>query len=359
MSSDHPFHPDNVIPFDGSSDGIEQKRNLFEVQSCAEFAILQTDLWHIKGMIPKASLIEIYGAPGCGKTFAALDIGMSIARGLPLFCDKKVRQGRVVYICAEAPSGFRNRILAYALHHNIPLTDISYFQIISDAPDFLRPEKGHAKAVAVRIGRADIIFVDTLARTMPGGEESGSRDMGMVIAACQELHELTGATIVLIHHSGKNQDNGARGWSGLLGAVDAEIKVEKINNDHQLTITKQKDGEAGAKFGFALNPVSLGTDEDGDPITSCVFEPSNVLISTKKQETFGLIEKLIMECFDEFHQVSVEMGDLKPRVISRMERGEKERDLRPQKFSRAFDTLREKGKFDLNNMIVSRTFQPT
>jgi hypothetical protein len=86
---------------------------------------------------------------------------------------------------------------------------------------------------------------------------------------------MTGALVLLVHHSGKDASRGARGWSGTRAAADVEIEVSKNDCDHAATITKMKDGEDGRAFGFKLLPILLGHDEDGDEITSCIVSPSD------------------------------------------------------------------------------------
>jgi hypothetical protein len=49
-------------------------------------------------------------------------------------------------------------------------------------------------------------------------------------------------------------------------------------------VAKQRDGEDGLQFGFRLEVVEIGHDEDGDPVTSCVAVPSEA-VSTKKPIT--------------------------------------------------------------------------
>ena len=76
--------------------------------------------------------------------------------------------------------------------------------------------------------------------------------------------------VLLIHHSGKNAAMGARGWSGLRAACDAEIEVVREATGRYMRLTKSKDGEDGLEWGFDLKVVQVGVDDDGDPITSCV-----------------------------------------------------------------------------------------
>ena len=52
--------------------------------------------------------------------------------------------------------------------------------------------------------RPALIIVDTLARCMVGGDENSAKDMGLFIAHADALRKETGATVLIIHHTGKN-----------------------------------------------------------------------------------------------------------------------------------------------------------
>jgi len=79
--------------------------------------------------------------------------------------------------------------------------------------------------------------------------------------------------VLIVHHSGKNQNAGARGSSALLGAIDTELQI----SDNRVTASKQRDVEIGAPIGFKLVPVVVGLDSDGDEMTSCVVEPDSIV----------------------------------------------------------------------------------
>lgn len=341
----------NVIPFDGCSDGA--KPPLFKVQSCADFAVLKTNGWLIKGVIPRAELVVGFGAPGSGKTFAFLDMAMAIALDKGEWFQNKVVPGRVIYLCAESPYGFKNRLLAYAQNANLPLGDIINLGIIEDAPNFLQPDD--AKAIAVQIGKADVIVIDTLSRTMIGGDENTAKDMGQIVSQCKQLHALTGATIILIHHSGKQVENGARGSSVLLGAADAEIRIEQLGIDHTITITKQKDGEAGKSWGFTLKQIVIGEDDDGDEITSCVVEQSSVIITKKtKKEKLGGVQKIIMDALEKMPENPVMVDDLLALSMANMPFDSTKKDERRKRFFHSLETLQENGLVSLTNNFVYR-----
>jgi hypothetical protein len=62
----------------------------------------------------------------------------------------------------------------------------------------------------------------------------------------------------------------------LTGAVEVQLKVERAG-DLQVLVTVQfaKDFPEGAEIASRLESVELGTDEDGDPVTSLIVLPTD------------------------------------------------------------------------------------
>lgn len=266
----------------------------FHVQPVAEFASGAPTKWIVKNVLPQADLAVVYGETGSGKTFFMIDLVCSIALGQP-WRDKKVKQSRVVYIVAEGSGGFRNRLKAYAEHHGVDLNDLD-IGVIGDAPNFMMISDMKALIASIRLyGDVDLIIVDTLAQSMPGGNENSGEDVGKVLSHCKALNKALGALVVLVHHSGKDATRGARGWSGLKAAADAEIEVNRCDEQRSVKTSKLKDGKDGIEYGFKLNTIVLGKDEDGDDITSCVLEHTDYSpIVTKKEAVKGSKAQLIM-----------------------------------------------------------------
>ena len=75
-----------------------------------------------------------------------------------------------------------------------------------------------------------------------------------------------------MHHVGKIDTTTPRGWSGLHGANDVEIRVTGITGTRTGEITKMKDGDGfGFRFQFELEQTTVGIDEeDASPVTTCV-----------------------------------------------------------------------------------------
>ena len=129
-----------------------------------------------------------------------------------------------------------------------------------------------------------MVVLDTLSRAIPGSDENDSKTMGLIVSAAKLLQELIGGLVLLIHHTGKDSSKGMRGHSSLYAALDCAIEVKRHGNQREWIVSKSKDGEDGASHTFKLEAVTLGIDDDGDPITSCVVveNPSEQATGKKK-----------------------------------------------------------------------------
>lgn len=243
----------------------------FPIYQAGALASQPSTEWIIKGILPAADLCVLYGASGSGKSFVALNMAAAIALGLT-WRGRKVRKGRVVIIAAEGAGGYGKRIKALCRQFGVDPRTID-IGVMTAAPDLMKQDDiAELVASIMASGGADLIIIDTLAQTTPGANENSGEDMGLAINHCRTLRVSTGATIMVIHHAGKDLHRGARGWSGIRAAADSEIEVtrDEETNERAIRITKQKDGEDGMVLGFELDTVLVGMDMDGDDETSCV-----------------------------------------------------------------------------------------
>jgi hypothetical protein len=224
----------------------------------------------IKGILLRASYAETFGAPGEGKTFVALDQAYHVAADRE-WMNRKVHTGPVLYLAYEGRGGMVKR--AKALRQKYGDKDVPLY--IVGAAFNLREKAGRAElgiVIAQLPAKPVLIVIDTFARALMGGDENSAQDVGAFNAAIAALIESTGACVMIIHHSGKDKNKGARGSSALLGAIDTEIEVD----DGMVMARKQRDIEIADPIGFKLNPLVVGVDEDCDEVTSCVVEPAQV-----------------------------------------------------------------------------------
>jgi hypothetical protein len=234
--------------------------------------------WTTRGLLFPADLGLIYGESRAGKSFLAADLGLAITRGVPFF-DMECRPGPVVYQAGEGQGGLVSRLQAYGERfgvagHDLPFTLLR--QRINLYTDDGAPFIDELRQWAAWYGRPlSAVFIDTFSAATAGANENASEDVSRVLSNGKEIKEATGAAVIFVHHKNAGGTK-ARGHTSLFADADMALDVERDEetNERQFTIRKVKDGEDGKRFGFRLQPVQLGSDDDGKPITSCVIDPA-------------------------------------------------------------------------------------
>ena len=229
----------------------------------------------IRNIIGPGELVVIYGAPKSGKTFLATDLASRVACGMPWF-GHTVKKGFVIYIASEMGARVERRFHAWNRQHEA-LPDFIPIYIIPKVVNFLDEigvERLFATIEQLKPDHAApvLVVVDTLARSMSGGDENAAQDMGKVIAVTDRLRDAYNTATALIHHAGKDRGKGTRGSSALLGAVDCAIYVESSDGYHTAKVEWSRDGEAGMDYAFKLPVFELGQDSEGETVTTCVLE---------------------------------------------------------------------------------------
>ncbi|RKQ57829.1 AAA domain-containing protein [Vogesella indigofera] len=219
--------------------------------------------WLVHAYLEEDTMAVMYGAPGMGKSFLALDMSCCVATGTP-FHGQAVKQGAVFYIAGEGHNGIARRVKAWAQYHGFSGMPEQLF--VSKAPADL-VNGLNAVGVANAIRRLVIatgvmprvIVIDTMARNFIGDENSAA-DVGRFVSNVDMLRRKWRATVVIVHHSGKDSSKGARGSSALKGAVDAEYEVSRPGGGVQLTAHKMKDAENPPDLSFEMIAVPLQED---------------------------------------------------------------------------------------------------
>jgi RecA-family ATPase len=98
-----------------------------------------------------------------------------------------------------------------------------------------------------------IVIIDTWARALVGGDENSQKDAGLAVYACDSIRKSTGATTLVVHHTG-TEGTRERGSTVLRGAADTSIMVahDEMSRYTTVTVKKMKDGEAGHQSVYAL-----------------------------------------------------------------------------------------------------------
>jgi AAA domain/Primase C terminal 2 (PriCT-2) len=325
----------------------EQKTIRYLIEPAHQFAVLEPTPWIIKGLLPRGEFSMLAGQSGDGKSFTALQMAYHVTTGIA-FENRKCHRSRVLYLAAEGSSGMRKRLLAMAKHHDIDLSTLP-LDILRAAPNMLQRTDAIDLAKAMLADRGfgfySLIIVDTFAQVVPGGNENAAEDMGKALANLKGIHQATGATVLVVHHIGKDASKGARGWSGLFAAADSVIEVTRLPGGRMARLAKQKDGEDHIEWGFELTVVELGLDEDGDIITSCVAVPAAMPTGGFIPSAMGSVERVVFDVVSEMaigQNTGIEISAVLDEAIARMEPPDTgKRDTRKSKAKRALLNLSE------------------
>ena len=215
--------------------------------------------WLVDGWLTKHGFAVLYGEPGAGKSFIAIDMALSMAYG-KAWHDCAAQRGAVLYIAGEGVGGLGKRIKAWQAHHKLT-ADVPFY-VLPTAVRFREPDDVERllRTIDSLDTKFSAVFVDTVARALLGGDENSATDMGMFVDACEVVKRHCGCAVVAIHHSGKDAARGMRGSTALLGAVDTSVRVSKLESTVTMATEKQKDAEPADDMAFEMVSVALIDD---------------------------------------------------------------------------------------------------
>jgi len=258
-----------------SSDAAPAIKNLpvaFPLQAFENIGLdVECRNYLVKGLIAGTGLAVIWGPPKCGKSFWAADLGLHIALGWD-YRGHKVQQASVVYAALEGRNGFPARIEAFRRHHGV---DCAPFYLLPASLDLVAKSRELIASIKAQLGEAlpGIVFLDTLNRSLVGSE-SKDEDMARYLAAAESVAQELNCAVVIVHHCGIDGSR-PRGHTSLSAAVESQLKVDRATTGEVVvTVELAKDFAEGTEIVSRLERVELGTDADGDPITSLVVLPT-------------------------------------------------------------------------------------
>lgn len=253
----------------------------------------------VEGVIGRNAMGVLYGDSNTGKTFVAIDLGCAIARGIP-WMGRRVEKGMVVYLATESPASVRTRLRAYQKHHGCRVPDF----VVVTTPVNLFRSSADTNAVIKLIReletehgvKCELIIGDTLARLAAGANENSGDDMTIVLQNLDRIRAEVNASVLPIHHTGKDAAKGMRGWSGMRAAIDTELEVSTdAGGIGCVEVTKQRDIPGkGSRIGYRLQVVTLGRGKWGKDRTSCVVEPIDAPAPVRKQAPLGRTQQAVV-----------------------------------------------------------------
>ncbi len=250
-------------PEDDSVETEEQAREeadaIFELLDIEQLEAMPPPTWLVHEMVAEEGLTVIYGDPGAGKSFVALDMALRVAHAME-WHGTPARTAGVLYIAGEGVRGIGKRIKGWKREHAMEGVDAPFLLVpvavqlldTKERAKLLRTIDAAVERAAFPIG---LIVIDTVSRALAGADENTQESMSAFVAACDEIRRHAGGALLAVHHSGKDKERGMRGSTVLLGGCDASIRVSKSEQIVTLKTEKQKDAEEAEPIYMEMRKV--------------------------------------------------------------------------------------------------------
>ncbi|MCB9984649.1 MAG: AAA family ATPase [Micavibrio sp.] len=247
----------------------------------------------VKGLIDRNTTNLFFGPSTGGKSFAMIDMGISIAKGDDFWDQYRIPEKcGVLIVVGEGGGGYHKRVEVAMRKHditdrspqNFPFGFINgTFNMFNDDEFSMQSRKQIVDAVKEleRLSgrKVRLVVYDTMSKMLGSGNENDAKDVRVFQANAEKIAAQCDLASLIVHHIGKDEKAGPRGSYALLADMDAqlEITVKKTNNQriHYIKSTKQKDHRDDLVTQFKLNIMELDKDDDGDPIDSCFIVLKN------------------------------------------------------------------------------------
>jgi hypothetical protein len=254
--------------------------------------------WLVRHLIYETGRGLLVGQWGAGKTFVAMDLCASVITGEPFAGRRVKRTGGVLFIAPEGafeiPIRLRGIVEGKLKAANFARTamgepinlDRLPFTWIEECPPL--SEKGsleilqvtaadRAKQLEERFGvPLVLIIIDTVAAAAGWEDENSAAEAQKVMDALGALSRATGAFVIGVDHFGKDVQTGTRGSSAKESSADVVLamlatrsEAGEISNT-RMAVRKVRGARVGYEIPYALDEVTVGEDDEGDPITTCV-----------------------------------------------------------------------------------------
>jgi hypothetical protein len=195
-----------------------------------------------------------------------LDAALSVATGAD-WHGHATEAGVVVYVALEQPRGYGLRVKAWEARNGRRVPD-ERFHLIGAAVDLQNPKEVADFISHLRAAYGDVALVvfDTLSKSMPNAkDENSNAEMASAVAGAERIAQELGASVVLVHHTGKDGLR-TRGGYALECNTDVRIKVSgskalAAGGTIALSNEKQKDADEFKPITLRAELVTLGEGE--------------------------------------------------------------------------------------------------
>lgn len=264
------------------------------------------------------------GAGGTGKSWLTIKLGISVALGRPAFGGKynflsPVERGVVVFLIGEdSIEDYRHRLDKLVKATGMTredkeriLTSLLFVPLRDKDIRLIKRERGgdleqtgviRNLAASLKSCNCRLAILDPMNK-FASGEENSNNEANVFINAVRRVVDLSGSSILMVHHSSKTDPGGSRGASALVDgarchlalATMSQLKGEKAEpgDDDVIRLTMPKHNNFKGWDG----PVWLKRNDAGDMLTIDPPETiGNGAIAKRFHVDTTRVKALVIEC---------------------------------------------------------------
>jgi len=214
---------------------------------------VQDPTWLIPNVIPARGVGMIYGESGSYKSFLALDMALCLAFGIPGQWGAPPVKNDVLFLAGEGPVATAKKRwpawmewqgIEFRNDHRFLIKDRVPFYTDSEGWENVKADIGELKA------KPSLIVIDTLTRLITGMDENSAKDASMITNFMEQLARYYECFVLAIHHTGKDQNKGARGSSAFYANMDAVISTKLRQGGTEFRVRKQKDADVSDDISY-------------------------------------------------------------------------------------------------------------
>ncbi|OQW82779.1 MAG: hypothetical protein BVN31_07405 [Proteobacteria bacterium ST_bin15] len=241
--------------------------------------------WRVKDVLPATGVGMIFGPPSAGKSTLALDLAAHLSRGADWFGRRTRERAGTLILACEGAGSLGTRLDALGTEGGpmaIEAWDIGSLTtagLASLRPELERLDASWRDQHGFGVG---LVVLDTISASGMIDDENANAKVAAALKALADFAGSVGAFGLAVHHPRKDGET-FRGAGAFEGNTDLIFEVRRGTSAGagELSIYKARDAATGALGRFRLRQVTLGQDEDGEPITACVVEPKTAVFESE------------------------------------------------------------------------------
>jgi RecA/RadA recombinase len=278
--------------------------------------------WVIKDIIPQYSVGLIVGESGAGKTFLCLELTTAVSEGRDFFT-KPTLKSSVLYIAAEGPFTIPGRLHAARRGGEPTGNKVAVIELSEklNLPGVLEKAMEEVEVINQQLVNSGsdpigLVVIDTMIAAFAVANWNDASEVSEVFDVMKQIQRQLNATVVGIHHHGKNKERGAAGSHYLKGGSDFMVDVYRDDADdadshRRFRVAKNRFGRDGQEFHFQL--VELPPDlRNGYEYELAFVQPrekdANAKGTGKQKEKLSTGDKVFGQSFQAAVTASGEEG---------------------------------------------------